>query len=257
MSAEEPSIPTDDRFDLVYLEGMSYINAVPASIAGRCPRRVRSQVALRRVDDDGRGRAAGDRDDAELSQSVAADGTGGQAGAAGLRVLGRVEARELVERQAGEQRGHARHVAVVLARLVGAAEDHVLDVRRLDARRQRALASRDEAVTESFAPEYVPGLTVAPHASDRHAPIDVGGRLDTTTTWRMTIPDPAEISRIEEPYVKARIMAPDEYIGAIMTLGTERRGIYKNMTYLDQARVDQQVAIVLQDKLSFVFDRHA
>ena len=65
-----------------------------------------------------------------------------------------------------------------------------LDFQRL----QRALASRDEAVTESFAPEYVPGLTVAPHASDRHAPIDVGGRLDTTTTWRMTIPDPAEIS---------------------------------------------------------------
>ena len=38
------------------------------------------------------------------------------------------------------------------------------------------------------------------------------------------------IARIEEPYVKARIMAPAEYIGPIMTLGTERRGVYKNMT---------------------------
>ncbi len=44
------------------------------------------------------------------------------------------------------------------------------------------------------------------------------------------LPDPAEIDRIEEPYVKARIMAPAEYIGPIMTLGTERRGVYKNMT---------------------------
>ena len=38
--------------------------------------------------------------------------------------------------------------------------------------------------------------------------------------------------------MKARIMAPAEYIGPIMTLGTERRGVYKNMTYLDQARVE-------------------
>ena len=46
---------------------------------------------------------------------------------------------------------------------------------------------------------------------------------------------PRSIDRIEEPYVKARIMAPAEYIGPIMTLGTERRGVYKNMTYLDTA----------------------
>ena len=39
-----------------------------------------------------------------------------------------------LDRQPGQQRGHARHVAVVLARLVGAAEDHVLDARGIDAR---------------------------------------------------------------------------------------------------------------------------
>jgi GTP-binding protein LepA len=52
------------------------------------------------------------------------------------------------------------------------------------------------------------------------------------------LPDAGEIHHIEEPYVKARIMAPAEYIGPIMTLGTERRGVYKNMTYLDTARVE-------------------
>ena len=38
------------------------------------------------------------------------------------------------------------------------------------------------------------------------------------------LPDPASIDRIEEPYVKARIMAPADYIGGIMKLGQERRG---------------------------------
>jgi GTP-binding protein LepA len=52
------------------------------------------------------------------------------------------------------------------------------------------------------------------------------------------LPDPAEIDRIDEPYVKARIMAPSEYIGGIMRLGQERRGIYNGMHYLDTDRVE-------------------
>ena len=39
-------------------------------------------------------------------------------------------------------------------------------------------------------PEFVPGLTVTPHVTDRHAPNDVGGRIDTTKAWRPSIPDP-------------------------------------------------------------------
>ena len=52
------------------------------------------------------------------------------------------------------------------------------------------------------------------------------------------LPDPASIARIEEPYVKARIMAPAEYIGPIMALGQERRGVYLGMQYLDPTRVE-------------------
>ena len=52
------------------------------------------------------------------------------------------------------------------------------------------------------------------------------------------LPDPASIARIEEPYVKARLMAPSEYIGGIMKLGTERRGVYHGMKYLDTSRVE-------------------
>jgi len=52
------------------------------------------------------------------------------------------------------------------------------------------------------------------------------------------LPDPSYIDRIEEPYVKARIMAPSEYIGALMRLGQERRGIYLGMRYVDPVRVE-------------------
>lgn len=50
----------------------------------------------------------------------------------------------------------------------------------------RALASTEEPL--------VPGLTVTPHVSDRHAANDVGGRIDMTKSWRLAIPDPVQAS---------------------------------------------------------------
>ena len=52
------------------------------------------------------------------------------------------------------------------------------------------------------------------------------------------LPHGSTVDRIEEPYVKARIVAPTEYIGAIMKLGQERRGVYDGMHYLDPTRVE-------------------
>jgi GTP-binding protein LepA len=69
------------------------------------------------------------------------------------------------------------------------------------------------------------------------------------------MPNTAVIDRIEEPYVKARIMAPADYIGPIMTLGTERRGVYKNMTYLDQQRVEFDWEFPLGEIILDFFDR--
>jgi GTP-binding protein LepA len=69
------------------------------------------------------------------------------------------------------------------------------------------------------------------------------------------MPNSAVIERIEEPYVKARIMAPSEYIGPIMTLGTDRRGVYKNMTYLDQQRVEFDWEFPLGEIILDFFDR--
>jgi GTP-binding protein LepA len=69
------------------------------------------------------------------------------------------------------------------------------------------------------------------------------------------MPPPGTYDRVEEPYVKARIMAPSDYIGPIMTLGNERRGVYKNMTYLDQARVEFDWEFPLAEVILDFFDR--
>jgi GTP-binding protein LepA len=69
------------------------------------------------------------------------------------------------------------------------------------------------------------------------------------------MPPAGEIDHIEEPFVKARIMAPADYIGAIMTLGTERRGVYKNMTYLDTQRVEFDWEFPLAEIILDFFDR--
>ena len=69
------------------------------------------------------------------------------------------------------------------------------------------------------------------------------------------MPSATVIDYVEEPYVKARIMAPSDYIGPIMTLGTERRGVYKNMTYLDQSRVEFDWEFPLGEIILDFFDR--
>lgn len=55
-------------------------------------------------------------------------------------------------------------------------------------------------------PEYTPGLTVTPHVTDRHAPSDVGGRIDTTKSWRLSIPDPVNT---QSSYDKALVQQRD------------------------------------------------
>jgi GTP-binding protein LepA len=69
------------------------------------------------------------------------------------------------------------------------------------------------------------------------------------------MPPAGVIDYIEEPYVKARIMVPTEYIGPIMTLGTERRGEYKGMSYLDTTRVEIDWEFPLGEIILDFFDK--
>ena len=69
------------------------------------------------------------------------------------------------------------------------------------------------------------------------------------------MPPASVIHYIEEPYVKARIMVPTDYIGPIMTLGTERRGEFKGMSYLDTTRVEIDWEFPLGEIILDFFDR--
>ncbi|HET7025396.1 MAG TPA: translation elongation factor 4 [Gemmatimonadales bacterium] len=70
-----------------------------------------------------------------------------------------------------------------------------------------------------------------------------------------TLPDPGGIDRIEEPYVKGRIMVPADYIGGIMKLGQDRRGVYLGMKYLDPTRVEFDWEFPLGEIVLDFYDR--
>ena len=69
------------------------------------------------------------------------------------------------------------------------------------------------------------------------------------------LPDPTKIDRIEEPYVRARIMTPAEYIGAVQKLCHERRGGFKGMTYPDPQRVELSYDLPLAEIVLDFYDR--
>ena len=67
-------------------------------------------------------------------------------------------------------------------------------------------------------------------------------------------PDPADIELAEEPYVKASLIAPQEYVGSIMDLATSRRGEFKDMVYLDASRVELHYEMPLNEIIYDFFD---
>ena len=67
-------------------------------------------------------------------------------------------------------------------------------------------------------------------------------------------PDPMEIELAEEPFVKANLIAPQEYVGSIMDLCQNRRGEFKNMEYLDANRVELHYEMPLNEIIYDFFD---
>ena len=68
------------------------------------------------------------------------------------------------------------------------------------------------------------------------------------------MPDPQKIDRIEEPYVKATIMVPNDYVGAVMELCQLKRGNFMTMDYIDTTRVSIQYEIPLSEVVYDFFD---
>ena len=69
------------------------------------------------------------------------------------------------------------------------------------------------------------------------------------------MPEPQKIDRIEEPFVKATIMAPKEYVGPVMELCQNKRGIFIDMQYLDESRVSIIYEIPLAEIVYDFFDQ--
>jgi GTP-binding protein LepA len=70
-----------------------------------------------------------------------------------------------------------------------------------------------------------------------------------------TLPPPGKINFIEEPYINAQIITPTEYIGNLMKLSRERRGIFVNTEYLDTSRVDLNFKFPLAEVIFDFFDK--
>lgn len=69
------------------------------------------------------------------------------------------------------------------------------------------------------------------------------------------LPDPQRIERIEEPYIKASIMSPKEYVGAIMDISQKKRGIFGDMKYIDANRVHITYQLPLSEIVYDFFDK--
>jgi GTP-binding protein LepA len=69
------------------------------------------------------------------------------------------------------------------------------------------------------------------------------------------MPPAEKIERIEEPYISASIITPAEYVGPIMQLCQDRRGIQTGFTYLDQTRVELRYDMPLSEILFDFFDK--
>ncbi|HPR38891.1 MAG TPA: translation elongation factor 4 [Spirochaetota bacterium] len=71
----------------------------------------------------------------------------------------------------------------------------------------------------------------------------------------VNMPDPGQIDRIEEPYVSAAIVTPTDYVGNIMQLVTESRGIHKNMEYITPQRVQLTYELPLAEIVFNFYDK--
>ena len=109
-----------------------------------------------------------------------------------------------------------------------------------------------EIIQERLEREYnlelvttAPGVVYKIYMSDKSC-IDLSNPCD--------LPDVTKISKMEEPIIKAQIVLPPDYIGAVMKLCQERRGIYIDMQYLDDTRVRLIYNLPLNEIIYDFFD---
>jgi GTP-binding protein LepA len=110
-----------------------------------------------------------------------------------------------------------------------------------------------EIIQERIEREFaIPLITTAPNVIYKIYQTD-GTELQIENPVLM--PPPQKIERVEEPYVKASILVPNDYVGTVMELCQRKRGIYLDMTYLDIHRVHLTYELPLAEIVYDFFDR--
>lgn len=109
-----------------------------------------------------------------------------------------------------------------------------------------------DVVQERLEREYDLDLVTTAPSVIYHVYKTDGSMMELTNP--SNLPDPAEIAHMEEPIVEAEIMVTSEFVGAIMTLCQERRGIYKSTEYIDQTRAVLKYDLPLNEIIYDFFD---
>lgn len=110
-----------------------------------------------------------------------------------------------------------------------------------------------DVIQERLEREYNLDLIATAPSVIYHVYLSDGTMLEIDNPAKM--PDASRVKRIEEPYVRASIMVPDEYIGAVMELCQNKRGIYKDMQILDTGRNSIIYEMPLSQIIFDFFDR--
>ncbi len=109
-----------------------------------------------------------------------------------------------------------------------------------------------EIIMERLEREYnLDLITTAPNVVYRVTKTN-GETIEVYTP--LNYPDPADIASSEEPFVRASVLTPPEYVGNIMELCQQRRGEYRDMTYLDEGRVELRYFMPLNEIIYDFFD---
>ena len=110
-----------------------------------------------------------------------------------------------------------------------------------------------DVIEERIEREFKIEIIATAPSVDYHVKLTNGTMIKVENPALM--PDPTIIKSIEEPYVKATIMVPSEYVGSIMEICQQKRGTFMDMQYIDQTRVSLHYDMPLSEIVYDFFDR--
>ena len=110
-----------------------------------------------------------------------------------------------------------------------------------------------EVVQERLEREFGLGVVLTAPSVEYRIRLQDGSEFSVHTPGEY--PDPGTIEQVQEPYVRASIITPSEYIGAVISICLERRGIQQSLNYLDETRMELRFDLPLAEIVTDFYDR--